>query len=498
MSNKTNLISINNFSFGYSNSKTLALREVNLNIQKNNFILLAGHSGCGKSTLLRCLNGIIPNIVTGEANGDIYIKGKNIKDLTPESISKIAGSVFQNPRSQFFHLDVTDEVAFGPENLGLSRCEILKRVDKAFDAFDINHLRQMKMYELSSGEKQKVAFAAIYATGSEILFLDEPSANLDFKSIENLKNILEFLKNQGKTIIIAEHRIHYLEKIFDKIVILKNGLIQAIHPNSKKIPKNVISEYGLRTLNLKKFVDNHSKISNQSSFNQKNINIKLNSINFKYPHAKKAILNNISLDFIKGEKIAIIGANGSGKTTFIKLLCGLLKPSKGRFFDRNNNIMNSSMRLNNCGVVLQENSQQLFFSSVIDEINSVEVTNCDYSAQKILKHLGLDKYENCHPQNLSAGQQQRLIFAIATINYPRLLILDEPTSGLDAYSMHAIGDEICKIADKGSSVIIVTHDFELVSLYCDAALLLREGQTLERIERNEFNSKLPIYQETAN
>lgn len=492
------LIAIRNFSFTYAGMERASLTDINLEVGPGEFVVLAGKSGCGKSTLLRCLNGIIPHLLSGQTNGEICISGKRSSELTPEDLSSVAGSVFQNPRSQFFHINVTDEIAFGPESRDFPKEEIVRRVDEAFDLFGISHLRDKKMYELSSGEQQKISFAAIYATGADILFLDEPSANLDFQAIENLRNILELLKSKGKTIVIAEHRLYYFAELFDRLVVLDNGQIQKNVFHRTELTNDLMASYGLRTMDLQNLIAS-TDTPPATEKGTADCNISARNISFAYPRGKKKILRDISLDLMQGKKIAVIGPNGSGKTTLTKLIAGLLKPNKGYFRDVSHGKLSARKRLRSCGLVLQEHSHQLFCTTVMEELASSRFDRhtADGSPLDILRDLGLERLQNAHPQNLSAGQQQRLVFAIAAINSPRVLILDEPTSGLDAHSMHAMGKKITTESAKGATVLIVTHDFEFVATYCDMALVLDNGKIQRRIERKDFKTELlSAYNET--
>lgn len=490
------VLELNDFSFRYSQKEEYVLQNINMKVQKGECVVLAGESGCGKSTLLRCLNGIIPHLLEGEVKGSISILGNEFREISLQELSTLTGSVFQNPRSQFFHIDVTDEIAFGPESMGLSQNELIRRVDDAFDLFAINHLRGKKMYGLSSGEQQKVSFAAIYAAGAEIYLLDEPSANLDIAAIQNLHHIVRLLKKKGKTIIIAEHRLHYLADVLDKIVVLKNGCIEEMFFH-ETIPDNAtVQRWGLRSLDLIDFINKSSKFvvgDGEGIYDEeriKPVNVSMENISFSYPRSKEKVLKKLFAELFQGEKVAIIGQNGSGKTTFSKLLSGLLKPTSGAVYDSNNGKMKESHRLETCGLVLQESSHQLFFPTVLEELASAREEDSTVDPIELLHDLGLEGQCDDHPQCLSAGQQQRLVFAIATVNNPRILILDEPTSGLDARSMQAVGERILSASREGSTVVIVTHDFELVSSYCDAALLLKDGQVIERIERVDFGEKL--------
>lgn len=494
---KKNALKIHNYSFRYAGKEEFALQNICLDVQEGECIVLAGESGCGKSTLLRCLNGIIPHLLKGEVQGEIAVFGNELgTNMSLEELSAVTGSVFQNPRSQFFHIDVTDEIAFGPESMGLSHEEIVCRVDEAFDLFSINHLRGKKMYELSSGEQQKVSFAAIYAAGAEIYLLDEPSANLDYAGVINLNQIVKILKKQKKTIILAEHRLHYLADVLDSIVVLKNGGIEKVFCQGA-LPENAaMQQWGLRALNLQSFVNESAMCSIPArkasvAEEQKGVpNLSAKKLSFSYPRSGKRVLHNLSVDLGYSEKIAIIGQNGSGKTTFSKLLSGLFEPSEGAIYDEGRGKMRARQRLNATGLVLQESSHQLFFPTVMEELVSARREESEVEPEELLRDLGLEELHNVHPQYLSAGQQQRLVFALATVNHPRILILDEPTSGLDARSMQAVGNQILHASAAGSTVAIVTHDFEFVSSYCDAALLLKDGRVVERIERADFGERL--------
>jgi energy-coupling factor transport system ATP-binding protein len=483
-------ISIRGFSCRYTDAKAPALEDITLDVEAGEFVVLAGKSGCGKSTLLRCLNGIIPHLLPGRTDGDILLKGRDISKMSPETISEYAGSVFQNPRSQFFHLNVTDEVAFGPENMDLSESSIRKRVDRAMELFGIDHLRDKQMYTLSSGEQQKVSFAAIYAKSSDIFFLDEPSANLDVEAIEKLKKTLETLKRSGKTILIAEHRLYYLTGLFDRMVVMEEGRIKRVLSRGESLDAGEWAESGLRVLDMAALPSMASSATCEAPKPESEINLTAEKISFSYPRTKKNAVGDISLTFRAGQRIALVGPNGSGKTTLIKLVSGLFGPKRGVFLDRSGRRMPSGRRLENCRLVLQENSHQLFYTTVLDEITSAKHKKNGSSPMALLQELGLDGCADSHPQNLSAGQQQRLVFATAVIDSPPVLILDEPTSGLDAAGMRAIGGRINAEARKGRTVLVVSHDIEFIFMYCDTAIMLRHGKIDRVVSRAHFKSGL--------
>ena len=467
------VISIKNLSLQYPGQATPALKDINLDIDEGEFVVLSGSSGCGKSSLLRCLNGIIPNLLPAEIIGDIKLQDQSLKDMTPQIISSRLGSVFQDPRSQFFHIDVLDEIAFGPENMGYTKAEIRKRVDEAIQLFGLHHLIERRMFDLSSGEKQKVIFAAVYAMGPGIFILDEPSSNLDVAAIEELRNILSFLKKMGRTIVMVEHRLYYLSGLYDRLLIMDDGQIAMEACDELQITQEEKERFGLRNLQTPTIPACDAAKRNPPRPAGKTV--ELENLGFRYPRRPTPALRDVSTRFLPGTVTAVVGPNGSGKTTLIKILGGLLREHSGRIC-LSGHPFSPSDRLKYCGFVMQESGHQLFFPNVREEIASGFIHSpTDGEVDLLLEAMNLGEKAAAHPQTLSGGQQQRLVIGTALAASPDLLILDEPTSGLDAGHMRRLAKLLKEQAGKGTSVVIVTHDLEFILNCCDRYLMIRDG-----------------------
>ena len=296
------------------------LRNIDLSINDGDFVLLCGTSGCGKTTLTRLFNGLIPHYYDGKLEGTVMLDGEDMSGLSLFDISKKVGSVFQNPRSQFFNVDTTSEIAFGCENHGLEEAEIRKRVKLVSEQLNLTNLLDRSVFSLSGGEKQKIACGSAAAVEPDVFVLDEPSSNLDAYSIADFRKLLKILKSQGKTIIIAEHRLYYLYDLADRIIYLSDGEIQGDYtlPEFQLIPAAEKAKMGLRPLGLGEFAD----IEPASLHSGQGI-WKLNHFHFAYKKQPETLsLENIELP--AGNVTAVIGHNGAGKTTLSRCLCGLV------------------------------------------------------------------------------------------------------------------------------------------------------------------------------
>ncbi len=456
------MIKINNVNFLYASEDEGALKNINLNINANEFVLLLGSSGSGKTSITRLFNALIPDFYDGNLSGSITVDGKSTAEYTIQELSHTVGSVFQDPRSQFFAMDTTGELAFSCENAGLKREETLTRIKDAVELFEIERLLGKSVLSLSSGEKQMIAIASVYARRPKILVFDEPSANLDNNSVERLRKILQKLKDKGHTIIISEHRIHYLADLCDRAVIIENGKIkQEMSGDMLRSQTNeALHKIGLRAIHMDCFLNMQNEAKSGESL------LKLKNISFQYKNGKR-LLENVNMDIARGEVLGITGQNGTGKTTLLEIICGIRKQNNGDIYIHSKNCK-AKERIKNTYLVMQDSDYQLFTESVKKEI----VLGCKMEGalaakgKKVLESMNLTKYLERHPASLSGGQKQRLCIAVACMKDADIICFDEPTSGLDYNSMLNVVGLLSDLAMQGKAVIVTSHDHEFMSLCC--------------------------------
>ncbi len=453
------MVEIKKVNFAYKNEKQSQILDANINIDNGEFVLFCGKSGSGKTSATKLINGLIPHFIEGSFIGSVKINNKETKELKMYEIAKMIGSIFQNPKTQFFNLDTDGELAFGLENMGITREEIIERINNVVDELGIMHLLNKSVFELSSGEKQILAIASVYATNPDIYVFDEPSANIDEKGIQIIYKILKKLKEQGKTVIIAEHRLYYFLDLIDKVFYFKQGKIKKFFTGEefRKLDDKERKDLGLRTLVKPQKISVHTKdISDGSS--------DLIMSNISCSIKNKLIIKDINLSANLGDIIAVTGANGVGKTTIMKCLCGLIKENKGNIFWKNKK-QNYKKRRALCYMLMQDVIHQLFAESVKNEFNFLNENILDKEVETILKNLDLLEFKDKHPMCLSGGQMQRLAVGVAMFSHRNIIIFDEPTSGLDYANMMAVSKMIKKMA-KDKIVFIISHDKELVHNTC--------------------------------
>ncbi len=470
------MISIQEVSYFYNKSKGEQIKKISMEIDKGEIILLCGKSGSGKTTVTKLVNGLIPHFLEGSLSGYIYINGKNTSQMKIYEISEQVGSVFQNPKTQFFNLDSDSELIFGLENKGEPPEEIKKRVSKAVYDLGIEKLLNRNVFKMSGGEKQLLAIASVYAMNPEIYVFDEPSANIDENGIEKIREVFIKLKTQGKTIIISEHRLYYLTDLLDRAIYLQEGEIKYIFSNSELISLNdeLRRKMGLRTfvkMNNEDFIS-PVEYSDTDDFTVSNL---------KYGYSKKSVLKSVNISAGKGDIIAVTGENGQGKTTLMKILCGLLKEQEGSVKYKGK-LFKYKSRRKLCYMVMQDVIHQLFSESVIEEFELSDSKTKTEEVEEILTKLELIKFKDKYPLCLSGGQMQRLAVAVGILMNREIIIFDEPTSGLDYLNMLAIS-EIIKKCSKGKIVFIVTHDTELIDNTCNKLLEISDGKVNKFYER---------------
>ncbi|MDO4281565.1 MAG: ABC transporter ATP-binding protein [Peptococcaceae bacterium] len=449
-----------------------SLRDIDLIIHRGECVLLCGRSGCGKTTLTRLVNGLIPYFYPGEMSGTTYVDGKAVQDLPMYDISEYVGSVFQNPRSQFFNVDTDSEISFGMENLTYPKEKMQERLSKTVAELDIAHLTGRSIFELSGGEKQKVAFASIYAMSPDIYLLDEPSSNLDMDAIEDLRRTLELLKKQGKTILIAEHRMYYLRDLVDRVVYMENGAIAAVFSRNQflSIPTEQRHSMGLRALDLSRVQPRAVTKNSQKPM--------LEVRHLSLFHKKRLVLDDLNLRAAPGDIIGIIGHNGAGKSTFSRTICGLHTNCTGQIL-WHEKALNAKSRLKHSYMVMQDVGYQLFADTLEKEcVFGIKHPDLD-AAKQAMEWLGIYEHRAHHPNTLSGGQKQRAAVAVSMVCRKDVLIFDEPTSGLDYDSMIQVAGLLQRLSKMGKVIFVVTHDYEFLAAACTRVIHLDDGKQQE-------------------
>jgi energy-coupling factor transporter ATP-binding protein EcfA2 len=466
------VITLRDVSFTYQGAERPSLDGVSLSVGAGELVVLAGESGCGKTTITRCLNGLIPHFYPGTLIGQMALDDVDVTGIPMHEIGRSVASVFQDPRSQFFTTRTTAEVAFACENFGIEAGELRARVDSAFADLGIRDLIDRSVFELSSGEKQKIAIAATYALRPKVAVLDEPSANLDVRSTHELADVLARLKAWGVTIVVAEHRLFYLADLVDRLIYFRDGRVveSFTRDELKRLDWAALDARGLRQVELTKV-----RIAGRPRRLHESTLLQVREAQFAY-RPGEPILQTFTMHGRRGEVVGIVGDNGSGKSTAAKVAVGLLEAQSGRV-RLDYAVTRAKRRLRRSFFVMQEADYQLYAESVLAELllGKSGGDTAREAAFQILADLGLETMCERHPQTLSGGQKQRLTIAVGLASGADVIFLDEPTSGLDARSMARVADALRLLADRGRFVCVVTHDFELLVAACERVVRIEDG-----------------------
>ena len=465
------------FSYGEENENTGGVRDIDLNIEDGQFVVLCGESGCGKTTITRLINGLIPHYYEGQMAGEVWVNGEKVSEQPLYDTAAVVGSVFQNPRSQFFNVDTTSEITFGCENLGQPEKDIRERFAKTVRDFRLEKLMDRNIFHLSGGEKQKIACAGVSIMEPDVLVMDEPSSNLDAASILDLRKILAFWKSQGKTIIVSEHRLYYLRGLADRFIYLADGQVSRDYSAAEfeQLTEQQRSNMGLRTFALERLLP---PVLPQ----QEKTALALHNFRFAYKN-KPETLHIMDCEIPTNRIVGIIGNNGAGKSTFSRCFCGLEKRCGEIVW--NGRKYRPKDRLSTCYMVMQEVNHQLFTESVLDEVLiSMEEENQE-RAEEILNRLDLLAFKDRHPMSLSGGQKQRVAIASAIASKRSILFFDEPTSGLDYKHMKEVANVLRQVRDTGITVYVITHDLELILDCCTDIVHFENGSIIDQFQMDE-------------
>ena len=436
------------------------LSDVNLEIQDGEFVLICGESGCGKTTMTKLINGLIPHFVRDvSVDGTITVCGKNVAEMPMYEIAELVGSVFQNPRTQFFYTNSNAEMAFGLENRGVEPEYIRKRIKNTINELDIEKLEDRNVFSMSGGEKQLLAFASVYAMNPQIYVLDEPSANLDIAAMEKLSERMKVIKEKGHTVVVAEHRLAWIQKFADRIIYMKEGRIEQEFASDEF---KALSDLKRKQMGLRSIVPEQIQIPEITGNSEDAV---LQICNLSCKRKKQMIFQNISLSARAGDIIGITGKNGAGKSTFCNCLCGLLKPKGGEILYQGKKLSEKA-RTKLFGMVMQEVNHQLFSDSVKNECLLANEEASEQEIRELLEKFDLEEYAEYHPMILSGGQRQRLAICQAVMGEKKLLIFDEPTSGLDFRHMCQVEKMMKRLAEEKYIIIVVTHDYEFLNRAC--------------------------------
>ena len=506
---KEAIIEWKDFSFQYETQQEPTLQGIDLTIYKGEKVLIVGPSGSGKSTLGQCLNGIIPNIYKGQMSGEFLIKGQAAFDMSIYDKSHLVSTVLQDTDGQFIGLSVAEDLAFALENDVTAIEEMKSRVHKWAEKLDLIALLAQRPQDLSGGQKQRVSLAGVLIDESPILLFDEPLANLDPKSGQDIIELIDQIhKEEGTTTLIIEHRLEdVLHRPVDRIVLINDGRILFNGSSDQLLETDLLTQNGIREplylttlrqlgVDLAKEeqladLDNLSISKGQVQLQNELVKetpelqslFKLEDASFSYDD--RPILKSIHLDIKKGEKIAIVGKNGAGKSTLAKALSSFIQ-TEGCYLWEGQNIKGDSVaeRAERVGYVLQNPNQMISTNMICDEValglslRGVDEQEIETRVYETLKICGLYEFRNWPISALSFGQKKRVTIASILVLGAEIILLDEPTAGQDQKNYTEIMEFLEELHQKGHTIVMITHDMQLMLDYSDRALVMVDGKLI--------------------
>lgn len=481
------MIDVASLSFSYvselTGDRVEALKDVDLSADAGSLTLVCGASGCGKSTLMKALTGLVPQMTPGELDGVVRINGRNLADVALTDVGHLCSSVFQNPRTQFFCDTVAEELAFCGENYGRERVTLRQQSERAAKLMGISHLMERKLTTLSGGQLQKVALACALASGAPVLLADEPTSNLDPAAISEVRAALKVLKEQGLTIVVVEHRLHFLRGLADQVLLMESGRVTRRWNGAEFFS---MGQAQRRSLGLRTLVDpgppetwvgqvqagrQEKQAGRQENREATPSQVRLSCRGLSFAYGASPVFEGLDADFPAGQITCIAGANGVGKTTLVRVLCGLAAHSSGSI-SMDGVPASRKTRRSACALVMQDTGRQLFSDTLAGELTIGASHASGQSGEQLLADFDLANLGERHPLSLSGGQKQRLVIAAARATGRPIVILDEPTSGVDARHLDSITATLRRIADEGAAVVVVTHDGEFAAACADRLITL--------------------------
>lgn len=457
------MLEIKGLSLSYGGNNGV-LDDISLKAFDGECILLTGESGSGKSSIINSINGLAFAYENASSEGSIKVNNKEIKNLELYEISLAIASVFQNPKTHFFNVNTTLELLFYLENIGLAKEEMDVRMEEMLRIFHIEHLLGRSIFELSGGEKQILCVASCYISGCKIIVLDEPSSNLDDKHIDVLTEMLKILKEKKVTLILAEHRIYYLMDLVDHIYLIHQGRINQAFSKEEflSLPSEYLLRCGLRSRQKTPLTKNQRPQGKD---------LIIQTMKIEFEDKCELRLNNVSFDL--GKIYGIVGRNGCGKSTFLRVMTGLNKKDKNEIVFEGRKLSKKE-RIKNSVLVMQDVNHQLFTDSVEEELKLGVRDLSQEKIERVLLGLGLSKLKDRHPMSLSGGQKQRVAIASVLCKDSRFVYFDEPTSGMDYNNMLKISKLIKEMKTENNIIFIISHDIEFLNATTDYILCLEE------------------------